>query len=66
MLLAMKKFQQRYGVIKTCSDKKVFTNSIHVPVWKDMNPSEKIDIESELTGLQAPPVVSRMLNLMRA
>ena len=47
---AMKKFQQRYGVIKNVSDKKFFTNSIHVPVWKDMNPFEKIDIESELTG----------------
>lgn len=27
-----------------------FTNSIHVPVWKQMNPYEKIDVESQLTG----------------
>lgn len=27
-----------------------FTNSIHVPVWKEMTPFEKIDIESKLTG----------------
>jgi ribonucleoside-triphosphate reductase len=32
------------------SDKKFFTNSIHVPVWKKMNAFEKIDIESQLTG----------------
>lgn len=47
---AMKKFQQQYGVIPNVSDKKFFTNSIHVPVWKNMNPFEKIDIESQLTG----------------
>ena len=27
-----------------------FTNSIHVPVWKEITPFEKIDIESQLTG----------------
>ena len=27
-----------------------FTNSIHVPVWESLNPFEKIDIESQLTG----------------
>ena len=47
---AMKKFQDRYGVIPNVSDKKFFTNSMHVPVWKEMNPFEKIDIESQLTG----------------
>lgn len=47
---AMKKFQQQYGVIPNVSDKKFFTNSIHVPVWENMNPFEKIDIESQLTG----------------
>ena len=30
--------------------KKYFTNSIHVPVYYDCDPFEKIDIESQLTG----------------
>lgn len=47
---AMKKFQKTYGVIKNVSDKDYFTNSIHVPVWIEMSPFEKIDIESQLTG----------------
>ena len=47
---AMKKFKAKYGVIKNVSDKDFFTNSIHVPVWKDMSPFKKIDIESQLTG----------------
>lgn len=47
---AMKKFQEKYGVIPNVSDKKFFTNSMHVPVWKKMSPIEKIDIESQLTG----------------
>ncbi len=47
---AMQKFQEKYGVIPNVSDKKFFTNSIHVPVWIKMTPTEKIDIESQLTG----------------
>lgn len=47
---AMKKFKEHYGEIPNVSDKKFFTNSMHVPVWKKMNPFEKIDIESQLTG----------------
>ena len=47
---AMKKFQDKYGIIPNVSDKKFFTNSIHVSVWKKMTPFEKIDIESQLTG----------------
>jgi ribonucleoside-triphosphate reductase len=47
---AMKKFQAKYGVIENVSDREFFTNSMHVPVWKEMNPFEKIDIESQLTG----------------
>ena len=47
---AMKKFKEKYGTIPNVSDKKFFTNSIHVPVWKKINPFEKIDIESQLTG----------------
>ena len=47
---SMKKFKEKYGVIPNVSDKDFFTNSIHVPVWKKINPFEKIDIESQLTG----------------
>ena len=47
---SMKKFKKAYGEIPNVSDKKFFTNSIHVPVWKKMSPFEKIDIESQLTG----------------
>jgi ribonucleoside-triphosphate reductase len=47
---AMNKFKAKYGVIKNVSDKDFFTNSIHVPVWHEMTPFEKIDIESQLTG----------------
>ena len=46
----MKKFKEQYGEIPNVSDKDFFTNSIHVPVWKEMSPFEKIDIESQLTG----------------
>lgn len=47
---AMKKFKEKYGIIPNVSDKDFFTNSIHVPVWKEMSPFDKIDIESQLTG----------------
>lgn len=47
---AMKKFQKEYGEIPNVSDHEYFTNSIHVPVWEQVNVLEKIDIESELTG----------------
>lgn len=47
---AMTKFKEKYGEIPNVSDKKFFTNSMHVPVWEEMSPFEKIDIESELTG----------------
>ena len=47
---ALKKFRSKYGIIKNVSDKEWFTNSIHVPVQKNVDPFEKIDIESQLTG----------------
>lgn len=47
---AMKKFKDKYGIIPNVSDKEFFTNSIHVPVWEQVSPFEKIDIESQLTG----------------
>ena len=47
---AMKKFQEKYGVIPKVSDKDFFTNSIHVPVWEKISAFDKIDVESQLTG----------------
>ena len=47
---AMKSFKDKYGVIPDVSDKDYFTNSNHVPVWINISPFEKIDIESQLTG----------------
>ena len=47
---AMNKFKDKYGVIENVSDRDYFTNSMHVPVWEEMSPLEKIDIESQLTG----------------
>ena len=47
---AMKKFREKYGVIPNISENDYFTNSIHVPVWKEMSAFDKIDIESQLTG----------------
>ena len=47
---SMRKFQKKYGKIPNISDKDFFTNSVHVPVWKEISPFDKIDIESQLTG----------------
>ena len=47
---AMNKFKAKYGIIPNVSDRDFFTNSMHVPVWKEISPFEKIDIESQLTG----------------
>ena len=47
---AMKKFREQYGIIPNVSENDYFTNSIHVPVWKEMSVFDKIDIEAELTG----------------
>lgn len=47
---AMNKFKAKYGEIPNVSDRDFFTNSMHVPVWHELTPFEKIDIESQLTG----------------
>ena len=47
---SMTKFKKKYGEIPNVSDRKYFTNSMHVPVWKKIDPFEKIDIEAQLTG----------------
>lgn len=45
---AMIKFRDKYGVIPKVSDKDYFTNSIHVPVYHQLDAFKKIDIESQL------------------
>jgi ribonucleoside-triphosphate reductase len=47
---ALKQFRRKWGEIPGVSDKEFFTNSMHVPVWHEMDAFRKIDIESELTG----------------
>ena len=47
---ALKNFRKTYGEIPKVSDRDYFTNSIHVPVWEQISPFDKIDIESQLTG----------------
>jgi ribonucleoside-triphosphate reductase (formate) len=47
---ALQKFRDKYGVIPNVSDREYFTNSMHVPVWENVTPFEKIDIESKLTS----------------
>ena len=47
---SMQKFKEDFGELPNISDRDYFTNSMHVPVWKEISPFDKIDIESELTG----------------
>ena len=47
---ALNKFKAKYGIIPNVSDKKFFTNSMHIPVWHNITPFEKIDLEAQLTG----------------
>lgn len=57
---SFKKWKEKYGDYEGVTyyydkdgnrvDKLFFTNSMHVPVYKNMSPFEKIDIESQLTG----------------
>lgn len=47
---SLKKFREKYGIIPNVSDKEFFTNSVHVPVWKEIDPFAKIDIEAQLAG----------------
>ena len=45
----MTRFKEKYGEIPNVSENKFFTNSMHVPVWTEISPFNKIDIEAELT-----------------
>ena len=58
---AFKKWKEKYGDMENVTyyidnkgerqEKEYFTNSIHLPVYVQVSPFEKIDIESQLTGL---------------
>ena len=45
----MKKFKSKFGVIPNVSDRDYFTNSMHVPVWQEVDVFQKIAIEGQLT-----------------
>lgn len=57
---AFKKWKDKYGEFENVTyfindkgekeEKEYFTNSMHVPVYDEMSPFRKIDIESQLTG----------------
>lgn len=47
---SLQKFRERFGVIEGVSDQEFFTNSIHVPVYDNVDVFSKINIESQLTG----------------
>lgn len=47
---AMNKFKAKYGEIPNVSDKLYFTNSMHIPVYNNIDVFDKIDKESKLTG----------------
>lgn len=47
---ALLRFRDKYGIIPKVSDREYFTNSIHIPVWHQLTPFKKIDLESKLTG----------------
>lgn len=57
---AFNKWKEKYGDYENVTyyydkngkkkEKLYFTNSMHVPVYKEISPFEKIDIESQLTG----------------
>ncbi len=57
---SFKKWKDKYGDMENVTyyidedgnrhEKLYFTNSMHVPVYKEMSPFKKIDIESQLTG----------------
>jgi anaerobic ribonucleoside-triphosphate reductase len=47
----VKQFRKKYGIIKGVSDKDYFTNSTHCPVYADITPFEKQDLEERFWNL---------------
>jgi ribonucleoside-triphosphate reductase len=50
---AMQKFKKQFGEVPGITERDFFTNSMHVPVWHECTPFEKIEIESQLTGFSS-------------
>lgn len=50
---AMQKFKKQFGEVPGITEREFFTNSMHVPVWHECTPFEKIEIESQLTGFSS-------------
>lgn len=47
----VKQFRKKYGIIKGVSDKEYFTNSTHCPVYANITPFEKQDLEKRFWDL---------------
>lgn len=47
---AMTKFKEKWGNVPGVTERKFFTNSMHIPVWENVTAIEKINLESQLTG----------------
>lgn len=47
----MNKLKNEFGSIPNVTSNDYLTNSIHVPVWEEVGVFDKIDIESEFTGM---------------
>lgn len=52
------KLQKRFGVIKGITDRDYITNSYHIPVFEEINPFEKLSIESEFQALSGGGAIS--------
>ncbi len=48
---ACEQFVKKYGEVKGVTDKGFFTNSFHAPVYADITPIEKIELENEFFPL---------------
>lgn len=61
----MQKFKDKYGVIPNVSDKDFFTNSVHVPVWVEITPMQKLILNLNLQDIVVQDVLL-IRNLMVA
>lgn len=53
-----KKLQERFGIIKGITDRDYITNSYHVPVFEEINPFDKLSLESEFQALSPGGAIS--------
>jgi ribonucleoside-triphosphate reductase len=49
----VKQFRQKYGLVENVSDREYFTNSFHMPVWADISPIQKQDLEERFFKIPA-------------